>query len=110
MSLYVSDCHPKMVMRKTEVRFFEDEEKVKKIIAAWESSNHELIQYYRIIYARSLPRSAPDEILIEKSPQYTSYLMADGLNGQVMGSLNRVDVAEFRTVQKSPKGQTELRR
>ena len=30
-----------------EVRFFEDKEKVKKIIAAWKSSNHELVQYYR---------------------------------------------------------------
>ena len=55
----------------------------------WDSSNHELIQYNRIIYARLLQRSALTEILIEKSPQYTSYLMADGLNRQSLGILNR---------------------
>ena len=55
----------------------------------WDSSNHELIQYYRIISARLLQRSALDKILIEKSPQYTSYLLADGLNRQVQGILNR---------------------
>ena len=59
-----------MVFRSTEVKFFEDEKKVRKIISAWKDSNHDLIQYYRGIYARSLPRAALDEILIEKSPQY----------------------------------------
>ena len=54
----------------------------------WDSSNHELIQYNRIIYARLLQRSALTEILIEKSPQYTSYLMADGLNRQFLGKLD----------------------
>ena len=97
--LYRLDCHPKMVMRSTEVQFFEDEEKVKQIIAAWKSSNHELIQYYRIMYARSLPRSAPDEILIEKSPQYISKI---GSNLQVLGSLDFMDVPKFQTLSQNP--------
>ena len=97
--LYRLDCHPKMVMRSTEVQFFEDEEKVKQIIAAWKSSNHELIQYYRIMYARSLPRSAPDEILIEKSPQYISKI---GSNLQVLGSLDFMDVPKFQTRSQNP--------
>ena len=88
-----------MVMRSTEVQFFEDEEKVKQIIAAWKSSNHELIQYYRIMYARSLPRSAPDEILIEKSPQYISKI---GSNLQVSGSLDQCTSESFRQGPKIP--------
>ena len=67
-----------MVFRSTEVKFFEDEKKVQEIISAWKSSNHDLIQYYRGIYARSLPRAALDEILIEKSPQYIGQNVGTG--------------------------------
>ena len=78
-----------MVIRSTEVRFFENEKRVQEIISAWKSSNHELIQYYRIVYVRSLPRAAPDEILIEKSPQYTGFLFGAD-TGQVEGFMDLI--------------------
>jgi len=64
------DCHPKIVFRTTEPRFFSKEAILDKIIHAHKTNNRTTLQYFRHYYARHLPAAAPDEILISKSPQY----------------------------------------
>ena len=89
------DCHQNIVFRGTEPRYFLEEKVNRRILRgnlrfihvdyetplttnirfiisynlAWRTRDAQLLHVLRHVYTNNLPRSAWDEILIEKSPQ-----------------------------------------